>query len=377
MEKKIKILHINTGLVAGGVERLLNDLLPIFNKEENFQVDLYLLENKGNNLFEEELKKNNIKIIYSKYNNKFDIRNIFEIRKLMKNYDIVHTHIFPSQFYLPLSLIGLKNKPYLVTTEHSTSNKRRKYTVLSKIEKYLYLKYDKIISISNETEIELKKWLKIKDKYRNKFQVIENGVNINKFYLNNIDVEEEFFKEERKNKIITMIGRFSVEKDQATLIKTVKNIENICLFLVGDGERKEEYQNLVKELNIENKVKFLGVRNDIPKILKITDICVLSSNWEGFGLAAIESMAAGKPVIASDVDGLKQIVERNGLIFEKGNERDLEEKIKFLLDNKKEYEKISKKCLEKAKEYDIQKMTEKYMKIYNFTMIGNKRWNIY
>lgn len=366
MEKKIKILHINTGLVAGGVERLLNDLLPIFNKEDSFQVDLYLLENKGNNLFEEELKRNNIKIIYSKYNNKFDIRNIFEIKKMIKNYDIVHTHIFPSQFYLPLATIGIKNKPYLVTTEHSTNNKRRKYKILSKIEKYLYLKYDKIISISNETEIELKKWLKIEDSYKNKFQVIENGVNINKFYLNDKNIEDEFFKEERKNKIVTMVGRFSVEKDQATLIKAIKNIENLYLFLVGDGERKEEYQSLVKELNIENKVKFLGVRNDIPKILKITDICVLSSNWEGFGLAAIESMAAGKPVIASNVAGLKQIVEGNGLVFEKGNEKDLEEKIRFLLNDKKKYEEISRKCLEKSKEYDIQKIKNKYIEIYNF-----------
>lgn len=369
MEKKIKILHINTGLVAGGVERLLNDLLPLFNKEEKLQADLYLLENKGNNLFEEDLKRNDVKIIYSKYNNKFDIRNIFEIRKLIKNYDVIHTHIFPSQFYLPLAIIGLKNKPYLVTTEHNTNNNRRKYKILSKIEKSLYLKYDKIISISNETEIELKKWLKIKDGYRNKFQVVENGIDINKFSLNNEEIEKNFFKEERKRKrkIITMVGRFNIQKDQPTLIKAVKNIKNIYLFLVGNGERKEEYQSLVKELNIENKVKFLGVRNDIPKILKITDICVLSSNWEGFGLAAIESMAAGKPVIASDVDGLKQIVEGNGLIFEKGNEKDLEEKIKFLLDNKEEYEDISRKCLEKAKEYDIQKMAEKYIEEYSIS----------
>ncbi len=366
MEKKIKILHINTGLVAGGVERLLNDLLPLFNKEKRVQADLFLLENKGNNLFEEELKKNNVKIIYSKYNNKFDIRNIFEIRKLIKNYDVVHTHIFPSQFYLPLATIGLKNKPYLVTTEHNTNNNRRKYKILSKIEKSLYLRYDKIVSISNETEIELKKWLKIKKEYKKKFQVVENGINIKNFYLSDENVEDNFFREERRNRIITMVGRFNIQKDQPTLIRAIKNINDVCLFLVGDGERKEEYQNLVKELNIENKVKFLGVRGDIPRILKITDICVLSSNWEGFGLAAIESMAAGKPIIASDVDGLKQITEGNGLIFEKGNKKDLEEKIKFLLDNEKEYEKISKKCLKKAKEYDIQKMVEKYLEIYYF-----------
>lgn len=364
MKKIIKILHINTSIVVGGIERILNDLLPLLNKEKNIEVDLFLLKKETEGIFKENLLNNNIRLIYSKYDTRLDIRYIFEIRKLIKNYDIVHTHTFPSQFYLPLSMIWVDKRIYIVKTEHSTYNNRRKYKILSKIEKYLYLKYDKIISISNETEIELKKWLKIEDGYKNKFQVIENGVNIKNFYLTDKDIESYFFREERKRKIITMVGRFSTEKDQATLIKAVKSIENIYLFLVGDGERKEEYQNLVKELNIENKVKFLGVRNDIPKLLKITDICVLSSNWEGFGLAAVESMAAGKPVIASDVDGLKQIVEGNGLVFEKGNEKDLEEKIRFLLDDEKKCEEISRKCLEKAKEYDIQKMAEKYLEIY-------------
>ena len=365
MENKIKILHINTGLVAGGVERLLNDLLPLFNGQKRFQVDLYLLENKGDNLFEQELKKNGIKIIYSKYNNKFDIRNIIEIRNLIKKYDIIHTHIFPSQFYLPLAIFNLKNRPYLVTTEHSTSNNRRKYNYLSKLERYLYLKYDKIISISKETEIELKKWLKIKKKEENKFIVVKNGINLENFNLKKINIEDDFFIKERKSKIITMIGRFNVEKDQATLIKSIKDIENVFLFLVGDGERREEYQKLVKKLKIEDKVKFLGVRNDIPKILKITDICVLSSNWEGFGLVAVESMAAEKPIIASNVDGLKQIVEGSGLIFEKGNEKDLAEKIIFLLNSKDEYKKIVNKAKEEAKKYSIMNTFMDYIKVYN------------
>lgn len=207
--------------------------------------------------------------------------------------------------------------------------------------------------------------MKIDEEDNLKFQIIENGINIKKFNLENIDVEESFFKEERKNKIITMTGRFSIQKDQPTLIKAIKNIENISLFLVGDGERREEYQNLTKELRIENKVKFLGVRNDIPKILKITDICVLSSNWEGFGLVAVESMAAGKPIIASDVDGLKQIVEGNGLIFKRGNEKDLEEKIKFLLNNEDEYKKIANKIKEESKKYSIINTFRDYVKVYN------------
>lgn len=361
---KLKILHINTGLVAGGVERLLNDLLPLFNKERSLEVDLFLLENKGNNLFEKELRKNKISIIYSKYNNKFDIRIIFELRKLIQKYDIVHTHIFPSQFYIPLAILGLKKIPYLVTTEHNTENNRRKYRFLSYVERYLYMKYDKIISISNETEINLKKWLKILEDKEDKFITIENGVNLENFYPENVRVEDNYFKEERKQKIITMIGRFTIQKDQPTLIKAIKDISNIYLFLVGDGPRRKEYENLVKELKIEDKVKFLGIRNDIPKILKISDICVLSSNWEGFGLVAIEAMAAGKPIIGSKVDGLMQIISQEELLFKNKNEKELKEKIIFLLRNFNLYKRLADENLIKIQKYSVNEMRNKYLNVY-------------
>ena len=361
--EKIKILHINTGLVAGGVERLLNDLLPLFNKENNVEVDLFLLENKRNNIFEEKLKKNKVNIIYSKYNNKFDIRIIFEIRKLIKEYDVVHTHIFPSQFYVPLSVLLMKKIPYLVTTEHNTENNRRKYKFLRKIERYLYLKYNKIISISNETEINLKKWLKITEDKDRKFIVIENGINIEKFLSENVKIEEDYFKEERKKKIITMIGRFDAQKDQPTLIKAIKDID-VYLFLVGDGIRKNEYKNLVKNLKIEDKVKFLGVRKDIPKILNISDICVLSSNWEGFGLVAVEAMAAKKPIIGSKVDGLMQVINQDELLFNLGEVNELKMKLLKLLENKLFIEKLVNKY--EIKKYCIKRTKDKYLMIYKF-----------
>lgn len=363
--EKLKILHINTGLIAGGVERLLNDLLPLFNKEKNLEVDLFLLENKDDNLFEEELKKNSIKIIYSKYNNKFDLRVVFEIRELIRNYDIVHTHIFPSQFYVPISVLGLKNTPFLITTEHNTENNRRKYKVLSYIEKYFYLKYDKIVSISNETEKNLKKWLRINNnKNFKKFITIENGINLEKFYPENVEVEDNYFKEERKKKIVTMIGRFDTQKDQPTLIRAIKDIPNVYLFLVGDGIRRKEYENLVKELRIEEKVRFLGVRKDIPKILKISDICVLSSNWEGFGLVAIEGMAAGKPVIGSKVDGLRQIILQKELLFMKGNVKELEKCIKNLIKQPKIRGEIIQKNYKRISKFDINNTLKNYIKLY-------------
>lgn len=364
--EKIKILHVNTSLIAGGVERLLDELLPLIKQNRNFEVELFLLEKSEDEIFEKTLIKNGIKIIYSNYKKKFDIRVLYQLRKLIENYDIIHTHIFPSQFYIPIVTIGLKVKPYLITTEHSTDNNRRKYKYLYIIERYLYLKYNKIISISKETQNNLLKWLKLEKRKlkTQKFITIENGVNLKKFSSKNVKIEKNYFEKERKQRIITMIGRFDVQKDQITLIKAIKDIEDIFLFLVGDGPLKKIAEDITKELNIEDKVKFLGTRKDIPQILKITDISVLSSNYEGFGLVAIESMASNKPIIISDVDGLMQVVGDGGVIFNKKNVDDLKEKIELLIKDKKYYEKVVEKGLKVSKKYDLEKTLNNYLQLY-------------
>ena len=111
-----------------------------------------------------------------------------------------------------------------------------------------------------------------------------------------------------------MVARFSEQKDQPTLIKAIKELpENVHLLLIGEGTLKQKNENLAKEIGVSDKVHFLGFRNDVERILKTVDIVVLSSNWEGFGLAAAEGMAAGKPVIASKVEGLREIVDGYGL----------------------------------------------------------------
>src|SRR5699024_7093835 len=122
--------------------------------------------------------------------------------------------------------------------------------------------------------------------------------------------------------LLCMIGRFSEQKDQKTIINSLKYLpDNIKLILVGDGEKKNELKLLTQELGLTNRVIFMGVRNDIPKIYKTIDIPIISSNWEGFGLVAVEGMAAGKPIIASDVPGLFNIVNDYGLTFKKNNPR--------------------------------------------------------
>ena len=137
------------------------------------------------------------------------------------------------------------------------------------------------------------------------------------------------------------------------------------LLLAGDGELKNEIENLAKTLDLSDRVHFLGNRNDVPQLLKSVDVIILSSNHEGLSLSSIEALASGKPFIASDVPGLREIVKSYGLVFEKGNIQDLVEKILSMEQSSELRTKVIATCMTRAQDFDIQKMITAYIKLYH------------
>ena len=345
----MKILHVITSLEIGGAQRLLVDLLPL---QATTTSDVSLLVyNWVDNEFENTIKRAGINIISLNEHNFHNPNIIFRLRKILKNYDIVHTHLFPSIYWVSLAARGLKVK--LVYTEHSTSNLRRTKWYFRPIERFMYNRFDRIISISQQTQDALTSWLRQCDE---RFVVICNGVNTQKFASVTSSVIP---------KSLIMVSRFASSKDQETVIRAMKHMDNeVFLYLVGDGDNRAHCEALAKELSVSDRVQFLGSRSDIPELVASSYIGIQSSNWEGFGLTAVELMAAGKPIIASDVDGLKQVVEGAGLIFKRGDSEDLAMKISLLLNDSDYYDIVSRKCLERSLLYDINVMAKKYNDTY-------------
>ena len=162
-----------------------------------------------------------------------------------------------------------------------------------------------------------------------------------------------------------IVACFREAKDQDTLIKAISLLPNeYKLWLVGDGERRFILENLVSELGISDRVKFWGIRSDIPQILEQSHILVLSSHWEGLSLSCIEGMASGRPFIASNVDGLRDIVGGHGVLFPHQDSKTLAKEILSLCENKDYYNNVVSACQEKAIQYDINIMAQKYNQFY-------------
>ena len=213
--------------------------------------------------------------------------------------------------------------------------------------------------------------------YDRDIAVIPNGIDLNKVKcLSTQDVRNELgIKKDRK--IILFVGVLRPIKGLPYLIKamTIIKDKNKKLLLVGDGEERDQLEDLVKKLKLEKYVTFIGKvpYDDVFKYMVVSDILVLSSLSEGLPNVILEAMAAGLPIVATRVGGIPDIVKdgENGFLIDPKNPEQIAEKINLFLEDDKLREKISKNNKQKAKEYSWESVIERLEKIY-FRVINMK-----
>ena len=152
-----------------------------------------------------------------------------------------------------------------------------------------------------------------------------------------------------------MVSRFTEAKDHATVLRAMKHIATpgVTLAFAGTGATMDSCRRLALELGIQNQVLFLGDRDDAQALMAQASIGVQSSHWEGFGLTAVEFMAAGTPVVASDVEGLRQVVEGAGIVFPQGDYVALARTIDLLFTDSELYSSCVYGGKSRAGEYSI------------------------
>jgi glycosyltransferase involved in cell wall biosynthesis len=342
----------------GGAEQLLLESLPFYKKEG---IAVKVLALKETDALKDKLK--NIpenQICYLTKRSAYNPLLIFKIIPYLKKYSIVHTHLFPALYWVVIAKWLSFSPVKLIYTEHNTHNRRRQNIIFKKIDNIIYKRFEKIITIAEEVDFNLKLHLRINQK---KFLLIQNGINLKTIKNATPYAKSDFFSD--FSSILIQISSFREQKDQPTLLRAMKELPvKYKLLLVGEGPLKKQAIDLAKNLKITDRVLFLGIRNDVPRLLKTADASVLSSKHEGLSLSSIEGMAVGKPFIASNVPGLREIVSGYGILFEQGNHTELAQKIENLFNNPEEYEAIAKKCYARAKEFDIEKMVSDYIQVY-------------
>ena len=284
-----------------------------------------------------------------------------KLRKIMREYNIIHTHNSSPQLFVAIANIGLGKT--LVTTEHNTSNRKRKHPIWSRVDKWMYKRYEKIVCISQQAYDNL---LVYDPDVKHKTLLIKNGVDVERIY-NSIPLDDSILLAERNNHfIVLMVAAFRPQKDQPTLIEAISLLpDKYLLWLAGDGECRQDLEMMVKERKLEERVSFLGNRSDIPRLLHLADVICLSTYYEGLSLSNIEGMSAGRPFVASDVEGVQEITSGAGILFKQGDSKALAIIIRKLHDDSEYYHQVAEQCYQRALQYDIRKMVDAYEQLYD------------
>lgn len=324
---------------------------------------------------------------------------IVKLIRIMRQYDVVHTHNSSPQLFAAIANLFCHKR--LVTTEHNTNNRKRGNWLYTQLDKWMYPRYEKIICISDQAETNLREYLSLPlTAYRLRLRTKNDNEerrtkdedegrrtktdNITTIY-NGVDIEAihhaEPIEELKTEKFVTvMVAGFRPQKDQDTLIKAMALLpkDEYELWLVGDGERRESLELSVKSLemlahanendndndNEKNNIRFLGLRTDVPRILKTADVVVMSTHYEGLSLSNIEGMSAGKPFVASDVEGIHEVTDGYGILFPHEDAQALADIIRRLHDDPELYAQTAARCYERAKQFDISVMVERYDSVY-------------
>lgn len=358
----MKILHIINSLATGGAEKLILETLPLYNAQE-ITADLLVLNGTAHPFLTKLQSLKCCKIFSLGTSSVYNPLHIFKIISYLKKYDMVHVHLFPAQYWVVIAKLISFSKTKLIFTEHNTSNRRLENPIFRFIDRYIYRFYTAVVCITPEIKTLLLNHTGLSE---TTFYVIENGVNLS--IIKNATASQKSEINDTLNEadnILIQVAAFREQKDQKTLIKAMLLLPECCkLILVGVGPLKVECETLVADLGLQNRVLFLGARMDVPELLKMADIVVLSSKYEGLSLSSIEGMASGSPFVASDVPGLTEVVKGVGILFPQGDETLLAKEISALINDPEYYKTVALACQQRAADYDIHKMVDQHLTLY-------------
>lgn len=333
--KHINILQISNSKVYGGNEEHIRALIKYLDKEK-FSVLTAVPESSE---FGAVLKKEGFEIVCNEIASKFSFRSLRNIMRIIRenNIHIIHTHNRKEDLLGAVAslLIGI---PHVVTI-HDRINMNQEVERVNNFNARFYkfvLKHipKKIIAVSDATKKDLLQEIKIT---RHKVIHIINGTDFERL---NVDIDTHKEREKLVGIIARVRNKQVGKKGHLYFLQACKIIlekhKNIAFLICGEDKITGKYlESICRELNIHKHVKFLGYRKDIANVISMCDIIVQPSLFEGLPRVLVEAMYLGKPVVGTDVDGIREIIKhgKTGLLIPSKDAKSLANAVIQLLDN--------------------------------------------
>jgi len=368
MKKKLRVVHVISDLPFGGVEKFLLDLLPRF--QDNLHVSICCIREKGK--LAPDFERRGIKVDLCFFKGRLHPQSIINLRNYLKEnrVDVVHTHMYRANTSGTVSsrIAGI---PVIISHLHSYpewDTWRQK-----KMDAFLSNFKDHIIAVSESVK---KNFIEATNYNKDKITTIYNGVDLSRFAISyDIDAKRKSLGIPRDAKVVGIFARLIEDKRHRVFLESAKDVlkiygKNLYFLIVGKGPLDSELKDLAVKSRIMDNVIFTGLRDDVPELLQMTDISVLTSRREGFPIIILESMASGVPFISTDAGGVGEIIKdgESGFVVPIESPQALAEAMIKLLHDEKLQKRFSETSKRIVKSYTIEsnvtKLTDLYLNLY-------------
>jgi|GEM_PF-150881 len=366
VRRKITVMHLVSSLDIGGLE---NGIVNVSNNidQSRFETIICCIKKEGS------LQRNlnpEIRVICLHEKHSLNIYTLVRLGYILRKnkVDILHTHGIATGLIYGVLAGKLTGVPYIINGEHGTIYADNKVQIIA--QRFLFMFVDKIVAMSKNLKNDLISTFGLSDK---KITVVYNGLDIERFKPN-MKLGEQGRREIGINdgeKVIGSVGRLIHGKDYKTFLLAAKllllNNPLLRFVIVGNGSVRKDLEIFTEELGIEKNVIFTGERFDIPKMLNLMDFYVSTSLDEGLSNTILEALAAGKPIIATNVGGTPEIIKDgiNGFLIQPKDEKRLSHIILELLSNKELFTDISAAACQSVRDnFSLSRMVTNYEDLY-------------
>lgn len=372
----MRVIQVLPALQVGGAERLAVNLCIYHTAQTSPACLIY--DSPSSTHYEQLLSKHQIPLYTVNKRRAYDVGVFVRLFRLVRTLapDAAHLHISGINYIFPL--LPLLRLPSVYTVhnvaEHDLHARRS-----GRLVQYLAFRWRlggiQPVAISEQVRVSFR------DLYGwGELPVIWNGIPVAEFAPSPERracwrVQEGFCD---NDVLIVCVAGFRPQKNLELLLRAFGSLDckSVRLLLVGAGEQEAQLRALTQELNVSERVHFLGTRSDIPEILNACDLFALSSDWEGTPMAIMEAMASGLPIVSTAVGGVPELVQHGtaGLLTPKGDERALREALSQLAADAALRQRMGNAARRFAVEhFDIRKTIEAYEQLY--TQISSRRYN--
>ncbi len=377
--RKIKLLLIITGLAVGGATNVVLNIGSYFSNHPDFEVQLITgpippgRSDVTHLTHEQGISTQVVPSLINDISPITNARAVADIRRIItrEKFDIVHTHSTVAGIIGRLAAFSAR-VPVILHHVHgwgfNGELSRSSRLVCLNLERICARFTRRIIAVSSP---DIYEGLDHGIGNESKYALIFNGIDLEKFQQ---PVDEQEVRAElglRPNsKIVGMIGRLDKQKNPLDFIRAAeivaKEYSNVEFLFVGDGLLRSDCERLIRKLGLQDSVFLLGYRSDVSRLLRVMTITAMSSLWEGLPLAFLESMSAGKPIVANDVNGARDVVKNGetGFLVTPHKPEEMAEHILLLLNNEALCHRMGVIAERRSKEFSVQSMFKRLETLY-------------